>query len=147
MGQIHRTINYILAYVLWAISLVVGFLSAYVARDAFLLLQSINSLNRPERTTTEQFYYNLRSVAVTEWSLLLTGVILVLVVVVIEHFCRTGVPNGRLWQRFCLVTWIEFTILVLSNIPNFVLKGSLGVFTWSTLYYPSIELLVAGLFV
>lgn len=83
-------------------------------------------------TPTEQFQVPYVRNAVDRFGALALGILCVLMVVVVEHYYRTGVEAGRLWRRFALATAVEFGVLFVALTIQTIFLGALGLFTiWS----------------
>lgn len=91
--------RYLLAYLLWAITIALSLLCAMLGRTAYQYLFILAGWNR----------YSIR--AFDNFALLAFGLVLVGVVVVAEHYYRTGVEVKRLFFRFSAFTLIETLIL------------------------------------
>lgn len=139
--------RYVLAYLLWVISIVAGSVSGLLTRDALLNMLSIGSASRMEQNPATAFYTGLQIRAGNVWSYALLGVILVLMVVLLEHWYRMGVPIRRLLARFFLVTAIELAVLFVGHTLYFLRTWAVGLTTWRSVTVPALELLAVAVFV
>ncbi len=139
--------RYVLAYVLWAVSIVLGAGVSLLARDSLMNALAIaSSIGRTQQNPSQAFYSGLQIRAGDTWSYLLLGLALVLLVVFVEHWYRTGVPLGRLLPRFLLVTAVELGVLSAAHGIYFVLAASTGLIPWRSVYVPILELAATALF-
>ncbi len=140
--------RYALAYVLWAVSIVLGAGVGLLARDAVMNALAIgSSMGRAQPNPSQAFYSGLQIRAGDTWSYLLLGIALVLLVVFVEHWYQTGVPLRRLLPRFLLVTAAELAVLFAAHGLYFVLARSAGLIPWSSASVPIFELAATALFV
>ena len=141
-----RIPGYILVYVLWAVTAIAGALVGYWARNAWLTSLVISSLDRTERDVRARFYAGLQARAVDAWSAFIMVLALVVVVVFVEYYYRTGFRQGKLWSRFFLVTAIEIGVLFVSHTVYFALATSAGLLPLSSGYLPLVELALLVIF-
>lgn len=131
--RIRKTWEYILAYVLWIISCVVGaFVGFWAVRSAWDALVEILTLGQTMGTPEQRFQVTFTRNAYDRFGVVALGVLGVLMVVLIEHYYRTGVERGVLPRRVVLVTLIEVSVLFVSLALQVALAGLMGLFTiWS----------------
>ena len=104
--------KYALAYLLWAVSIALGALGALMIRQAISGMFGIALLNAdPE----QEFSLRMQSNAADRFGVIILGIVLLMLIVVAEHFYRTGVQQGRLLRYFSLFTAIELAVLLVSN--------------------------------
>lgn len=138
--------RYALAYGLWLVSIVAGSVIGLLTRDAVLNMLAVGSAGRMQQSPSLAFYTGLQLRAGNMWSYFLLGIVLVLLVVVLEHWYRTAVPLGRLAARFFLVAAIELAVLFLGHAFYFVLFLAAGLMTWRNAAIPALELLAVAAF-
>ena len=146
-NSIRRFSTYALAYLLWAITIVLGGMVLLQARDAYLSVVVLTTFDRYKDNATDLFYSSLQTRTLDQWSYLLLGLLLVVLIVFIEHFYRTGVQPGILRLRFFQVTAIEFAGLFLANLTSAMVIWGVSGFTWRSLFYPLLELLTTIIFI
>jgi hypothetical protein len=131
--QIRKTSEYILAYVLWIVSCVVGaFIGFWAVRSAWDALVEIMTLDQAMGTPEQRFQVTFTRNAYDRFGVVVLGVLAVLMVVLIEYYYRTGVDQGALPRRVVLVTLIEVGVLFVSLALQVALAGVMGLFTiWS----------------
>ncbi len=104
--------KYVLAYLLWVVSIALGALGALLIRQAISGMFGIALLNAdPEH----EFSLRMQSNAADRFGVIILGIVLLMLIVVAEHFYRTGVQQGRLLRYFSLFTAIELAVLLVSN--------------------------------
>ncbi len=104
--------KYVLAYLLWVVSIALGALGALLIRQAISGMFGIALLNAdPE----QEFSLRMQSNAADRFGVIILGIVLLMLIVVAEHFYRTGVQQGRLLRYFSLFTAIELAVLLVSN--------------------------------
>ncbi len=104
--------KYALAYLLWAVSIALGALGALMIRQAISGMFGVALLNAdPEH----EFSLRMQSNAADRFGVVILGIVLLMLIVVAEHFYRTGVKQGRLTRYFSLFTAIELAVLLVSN--------------------------------
>jgi hypothetical protein len=131
--QIRKTSEYILAYVLWVVSCAFGaFIGFWAVRSAWDALVEILTLGQAMGTPSQRFQVIFTRNAFDRFGVVVLGVLGVLMVVLIEHYYRTGVDQGTLPRRVVLVTLIEVGVLFISLTLQVALAGVMGLFTiWS----------------
>jgi hypothetical protein len=146
MEQAKSIAAYVVVYLLWAVSILLGYWVISDLRDAILASLAVASLNRYQSNARDAFNFNLKLRATDVSSWIGVGIVLVILIVYIEFLYRTGMPVGRLWSRFFLVTAIGFGILALTGLTNDLLRAVIGAFTWRGLFLPVVQSLVAVYF-
>jgi hypothetical protein len=145
MSQKRSIVNYVAAYLLWIVSTGLGLFALYRVRETILLSMVFsNSLGNPSER--EIFYSNLRAQAVQSWTIMLGGFLMLLLLVGIENFYRMSVPNGKLVQRFFLVSMLEVIVLFLAHAAYYAMLTTFRVSTWTAYTFPIIEILIVALF-
>lgn len=136
--------RYVLAYGLWLVSIVAGSVIGLLTRDAVLNVLALSAAGRMQQSPSLAFYTGLQLRAGNIWSYFLLGIVLVVMVVVLEHWYRTAVPLGRLAERFFLTTAIELAVLFVGHAFYFALFLSAGLAPWRSVAIPALELLAVG---
>ena len=147
MNSFRSFSTYALAYLLWAISVILGGMVLYQGRDALFSVVVVTTYDRFKDNATALFYSSLQTRSMDQWSYLLLGLLLIVLIVFIEHYFRTGVQPGSLRLRFFQVTMIEFGVLCLANLINAIVVWDVSGFTWRSLFYPLLELITTVVFV
>ncbi len=145
MSPKRRIFHYAVAYLLWVISTGAGILVLNLMRETVLLAIVVNAA-ASDLTPREKFYQNLQVTAVQTWSILVAGLLVLILLVWLESFYRTGAGARKLWKRFFLVSGIEFSALFLTHTIYFALKQSFGGVGWWGIAIPAVEALVAASF-
>ncbi|CAN5837719.1 hypothetical protein BH10CHL1_BH10CHL1_45480 [soil metagenome] len=123
--------HYILAYLLWLLTCAVAVLVAVTLRSTYHVLLAFDFSQR----------YTAR--AIDDFAILILGIGLLFVIVLVEHYYRTGVQTGRLFMRFCLVTLSELGLLALLHLTQVGIAGAYQQFNRTTLWLGIGELLGA----
>jgi hypothetical protein len=147
MNSLRRISTYALAYLLWGITILLGGMVLLQARDAYLSALVMSTYDRFKDNPTNLFYSSLQTRSLDQWSYLLLGLFLVILIVFIEYFYRTGVQPGSLRLRFFQVTAVEFGVLFLANLTSAIVVWEVSGFTWRSLFYPLLELLTTVIFI
>jgi hypothetical protein len=145
MSQKHQILRYTGAYLLWIVSTGVGILVLNLVRETGLLAIVVRSSLSPS-SNAEKFYASLRAAAVTTWSILMVGVLILLLLVGIENFYRMSVPSGKVLKRFFLVTGIELAVLFVSHSIYYALLRTFRPVSWTGIAFPAVELVAAVFF-
>jgi hypothetical protein len=143
MSQKRSIIHYVVAYLLWIVSTGLGILVLNMGREA-ILLGIVVSTAQSDATQSEKFYASLRATAVTSWSILVVGLLVLILLVGIENFYRISVPSGKMIQRFFLVSGIELIVLFIAHAGYYVLLQSFRPATWMSYALLAVEILGAG---
>jgi hypothetical protein len=147
VSEFRRISSFVLAYVLWLLSVAIGALVLLQARDTVLTAITMSTYNRLASNSREMFYASLQVRAMDQWSYLLLGILVIVFIVVVEFLYRTGLQAGKLRLRVVQITAIEFFILFFANLLTNVMLWQVNGYTWSSLFYPLLELLTTGIFV
>jgi hypothetical protein len=106
----------------------------------------IVSLKSIEGNPRALYYQSMQIRAADVWSVFFIGLLLVILIVFVEYYYRTGFQQGKLLARFCLMSIIEAGVLFVSHAIYFVLGKAAGLLSWSSVALPLVELLVTALF-
>jgi len=147
MNSFRRLTTYALAYLLWVITILLGGMALLQVRDAYLSALVMSTYDRFKDNATDLFNSSLQIRSMDQWSYLLLGLLLVILIVFIEHSYRTGVHPGSLRLRFFLVTAVEFGVLFAANLTSAILVWVVSGFTWRSLFYPLLELVTTTIFI
>jgi hypothetical protein len=147
MNSLRRFSIYALAYLLWVITVVLGGMVLLQVRDAYLSVLVISTYDRFKDNATALFNLSLQTRSLDQWSYLLLGLFLVILIVFIEYFYRTGVQPGSLRLRFFQVTAVEFGALFAANLTSAMVIWDVSGFTWRSLFYPLLELITTTIFI
>ena len=145
MNQKHQILRYTGAYLLWIVSTGVGILVLNLVRETGLLAVVVRS-SLSSASNAEKFYASLRAVAVTTWSILIIGVLILLLLVGIENYYRMSVASGKVVKRFFLVTGIEMAVLFVSHSIYYSLLQTFRPVGWTGIAFPAVELVAAVFF-
>jgi hypothetical protein len=146
MSLLRRITAYGLAYLLWLASLVLSGLALFQVRDAYLSAVTVGTFKNTQGDASAQFYAALQVRSMDQWSYLLMGGIMIVLIVFLENYYRGGVSSGRLRLRFFAVTTITFAILLVAELTSAAMVWVVGGFTWRSLYYPILELISGAIF-
>lgn len=105
-----RALVYGLAYLLWAVTALLGALNVAVIRDTYQKALLLTSWHR----------YTLN--AIDKFATVFLALALIALLIFWEHYYRTGVQQGRLLRHFCLMMTIEFGLLFLAHAVGFTLQ-------------------------
>ncbi len=147
MSSLRRYSVYVLAYILWAASIILGGMGLLQLRDAYLSAVVMASFNRYQNNATALFNSSMQTRTLDTWSYLVLGLVLVILIVFLEHFYRTGVIPQKLRLRFFQVTTLEFAVLFIANMISTAVVWQVSGFTWGSLFYPILELITTGIFI
>jgi hypothetical protein len=147
MNSSRSIATYALAYLLWLFTFLLGGMALLQARDAYLSAVVMATFDRFKDNATDLFYSSLQTRTMDQWSYLLVGLLLVVLIVFVEHFYRTGVQPGTLRLRFFQMTAIEFGVLFAANLTTTILVWNVSGFTWRSLFYPALELITTAIFI
>jgi hypothetical protein len=103
-------LTFLLVYALWLLSSAVALVVAWVIRQTYLLVAGV-LLSDPDLTSSQLFNANLRANAVDRWAILVLGVMIVVLVVYVEHYYRTGAAKGKLLQHFLRVSSYQVGVM------------------------------------
>jgi hypothetical protein len=141
MRQVPR---YILAYLLWAVSIALGLLTANTVRSA--LLQVLDVI-RSRAGELNQFSMLMQRNAIDRFGVVCMGVVLLGLIVGAEHLYRTGAQKGQLWRNFFLVTAILLAIWFVFDTVAFAVASSAGLLPVGRGLVNLLELALVVLFV
>lgn len=141
MTQKSNFVTYILAYLGWAVSTVLGVLLLNLERETLLLSLTLSAANITDES--DAFYKSLQVGAVSQWSWLFIGLITLVMLVGFEHLYRNAVPTGRLGKIFFLVTGIQMAILFLIHTIYITLNRGFRPITWVSVAILAGEALLA----
>jgi len=144
MSQKSSILHYILAYVCWAVSTLLGILILNLERETILLSMTLSAAEITDES--QAFYQSLRVGTVSTWAWLVIGIITLIMLVGFEHMYRNAVPAGNLWKFFFLVTGIEATILFLIHTIYMTLNRTFRPITPMSIAILAGEALLAILF-
>ena len=145
MSQKRQVLSYVLAYILWAISTGLGILVLTKGRETVLLAMVVsNNVGNP--TKSQQFYSSLIAAAIDNWSILVIGVLVLILLVGIENLYRMSVPSGKLLKRFFLISGIECALLFYVHSIYYSLSQTFRVLNWTAIALPAVEFTLAALF-
>ncbi len=145
MNQKQQILRYTGAYALWIISTAAGILILNLVRETGLLAIVVRS-NLVDVTASEKFYASLRAAAVTTWSILLVGVLILILLVGIENLYRMSVPSGKVLRSFLLVSGVDMAILFVTHSIYYALLQTFRPLRWTGIAFPAIELVAAVFF-
>jgi hypothetical protein len=146
MSVFRRITAYGLAYLLWLASLVLSGLALFQVRDAYLSAVTVGTFKSTQGNASAQFYAALQVRSMDQWSYLLMGTVMIVLIVFLENFYRGGVSSGRLRLRFFAVTALTFAVLLVAELTSSAMVWIVGGFTWRSLFYPILELISGAIF-
>jgi hypothetical protein len=114
-------------------------------RDGIVNAINIWTANAMEGMTRGAFDLGLRARAAGAWSYPVLGIIMIVFVVWLEHYYRTGVPNGRLLARFLKVTAWTLAALGVGHTIFFIASLSANLTSWTGVLVPVAEFALAAL--
>ncbi len=109
--------RYILAYLLWAVSVVLAVVDLLVLRSSAMIALGMTPWDRYVEHALNQFGF------------LFLAILGLGVIVFTEHYYRTGVEANRLLPRFLLITFIELLVLTLAHLVMLIGEVVLDFFT------------------
>lgn len=110
-------LHYLAAYVMLVVSLGFGVFVLNMIRET-ILLGMVYHVTAGEPTKSDQFYRSLQVNVAYQWSYLFIGIIVIIIMVILENYYRTGVEAQAIWRRFFLVTGVEFGFLFITHAIN-----------------------------
>lgn len=145
MNSVRKVSEYLLGWGLWAVTCALGvFIAFWAVRGAINAIAEALTMNAALMgTATEQFQAPYVRNAVDRFGALILGILSVLMIVVVEHYYRTGVEAGQLWRRFARATAVEFAVLFVALTIQTIFLGALGLFTIWSIALPAGALAVA----
>lgn len=111
-----------------------------------VLLAMVVSNNVGNPTKSQQFYSSLIAAAIDNWSILVIGVLVLILLVGIENLYRMSVPSGKLLKRFFLISGIQCALLFYVHSIYYALSQTFRVLTWTAIALPAVEFALAALF-
>jgi len=105
---VQKTSRYVLAYLLWAISVAAAITVLLSARSSLIIGFGVTKWDRYVEHAINQFGF------------LFLAIFGLAIIVFTEHFYRTGVEKGRLFMRFFLVSFWELLILTLVHVAALI---------------------------
>ncbi|MEZ4657908.1 MAG: hypothetical protein R2911_10075 [Caldilineaceae bacterium] len=128
-----NTSRYLLAYLLWFVSIILAFVNLLKWRSSAMILLGITSWDRYLEHALNQFGF------------LLLAILGLVIIVFTEYYYRKGVEKHLLFRRFFFITLIELLFLTLSDVA-FVLGGIvLDFFTPQSVRFLILELALCGI--
>jgi hypothetical protein len=128
-----RTSEYILAWLLWAITCIIGAFVAYMVYDAVPKAARVVITASAGNDPHLMFQARYTGDAVDRFTLIILAILLIVWLVFTEAYYRAGVDRGELARRFALLTTIEFGILFVALALQVIVTSILGLFTFSGL--------------
>lgn len=106
--MVQKTSRYVLAYLLWAVSVAVAITVLLSSRSSLIIVFGVTKWDRYIEHALNQFGF------------LFLAIFGLAIIVFTEHFYRTGVEKGRLFMRFFLVSFWELSILTLVHLAALI---------------------------
>jgi hypothetical protein len=128
-----RTSEYILAWVLWAITCAIGVFVAYMVHTALVSVTNVIVTAAAGNDSHLVFQATQTTKAVYQFGLVILAILLIIWLVFTEAYYRAGVDKGDLARRFALLTTVEFGILFVALTIQVIVTSILGLFTFSGL--------------
>ena len=132
--------RYVLAYVLWAVSFVAAGVVGFTSRDALVNALTLAAAPKLQQDPTHAFYTGMQVRATAVWTYPILGVVLVILMLLIEHWYRQGVPKRRLLARFLAVTAGTTGVLCFAHGLYFIVAATSGFMSWRGVLLPGAEL-------
>lgn len=146
MGVKHLS-RYAVGYILWAVSIFISGIIGLVVRESVMDALVINASRNMGADNHADFYLGFQLRAVEPWTYMLYGLLMIVVVVFLENYFRGGVRQGRLLQRFLIVTGIEAGVLALAHGTRFAANIAIGGVSSTVLVLAVVELVAAALLI
>ncbi|MCB0099538.1 MAG: hypothetical protein KDE50_07755 [Caldilineaceae bacterium] len=127
-----NTSRYLLAYLLWFVSIVLAFVNLLKWRSSAMIILGITSWDRYLEHALNQFGF------------LFLAILGLIIIVFTEFYYRTGVEKNQLFRRFFLITLIELILLTLADLAYVVGSIVLNFFASQSLIILIVELLLCG---
>ncbi|MCB0081315.1 MAG: hypothetical protein KDE47_10305 [Caldilineaceae bacterium] len=127
-----NTSRYLLAYLLWFVSIVLAFVNLLKWRSSAMIILGITSWDRYLEHALNQFGF------------LFLAILGLIIIVFTEFYYRTGVEKNQLFRRFFLITLIELILLTLADLAYVVGSIVLNFFAPQSLIILIVELLLCG---
>jgi hypothetical protein len=122
--------RYALAYLLWAISVIVAFIALLASRSSVMIALGVTQWDRYFEHALNQFGF------------LFLALFGLAVIIFIEHFYRTGVEKHRLFARFYFITFLELLYLSIIHAARLTGEILLGLFSPITLMWVGGEIVL-----
>lgn len=139
--------RFALGYIFWAVSIIIAGLVGLLLRDAIMNALVVGASGNMSDDAHAAFYLGFQLRAVEPWTYMLFGILMIVLVVFLETFYRTGAAIGRLLQRFMIVTGIQAVVLAAAHVIRFAASSSLGSAPSLILLLAIIELAVAAVLI
>ena len=130
--MVQKTSRYVLAYLLWAISVAVAVTALLSARTSLIIAFGVTQWDRYVEHAINQFGF------------LFLAIFGLAIIVFTEHFYRTGVEKGRLFMRFFLVSFWELLLLTLVHLAAWIGLAQTATLLGEQIDLPSSIELVVG---
>ncbi len=125
-----NTSRYALAYLLWAISVVIAIVALLASRSSVMIALGVTQWDR---------YFEH---AINQFGFLFLAIFGLIIIVFTEHFYRTGVEKHQLFARFFLITFLELLFLSLVHLARLTGEILLGFFSPTTLLFVGVEVML-----
>ncbi|MEZ4866201.1 MAG: hypothetical protein R3C14_33095 [Caldilineaceae bacterium] len=106
--MVPNTSRYVLAYLLWAVSVALAFVMLLTWRSSAMIALGVTQWDRYLEHAINQFGF------------LFLAIFGLIVIVFTEYFYRTGVEQRRLFTRFFLITFLELIMVTLAHLVRWV---------------------------
>ena len=113
---IKKILNYLTAYFLWIIVLIVALFFAIISQSTLQAIAAIYYID-------DQFMREMLVRFLDKTYILILSLIWIILMVVTEHSFRTGVRDGKLLERFCLIFGIEVISIFIFDFALFAIQG------------------------
>ncbi|OQA45029.1 MAG: hypothetical protein BWY52_01439 [Chloroflexi bacterium ADurb.Bin325] len=137
--------QYILAYLLWALTTALIVVAALLVRNALIGSLTMATIAGLDMNAPGAFDTSMRLRTMGAWSYPILGIILVVLVVFLEHYYRTALSILQLLARFVRVAAFTVIALFVGHLILFLTSHSLGTMGWSGALLPAAELAAAAL--
>lgn len=115
--MVQKTSRYVLAYLLWALSVAAAITVLLSSRSALMIALGVTPWDR---------YFEH---AINQFGFLFLAIFGLAIIVFTEHFYRTGVEKGRLFIRFFFVSFWELLVLTLVQLAALLSMIQLQLYT------------------
>ncbi len=136
--------KYALAYLLWAVTIALGF---YVINTVRQTVIGLMDLSRQGAADVDQFSRLMQRNAVDRFGVVIMGLVLLIVIITAEHLYRTGVARGTLARSFFLITAIELGVLFVFDLIFYIAALSAGILTLAAGWIQLVEFALLVLFI
>lgn len=100
--------RYVLAYLLWAVSVALAIMALLTWRSSAMIILGVTPWNRYVEHALNQFGF------------LFLAIVGLCVIVFAEHYYRTGVEKWRLFMRFFGVTFTELLFIAAAHLARLI---------------------------